>query len=86
MTTAAFVLIGVVGLFAHWLKKWLRAQTQANFVEYYFVAYTKHTAAVAVTFAVSMFGFVAQDPELTKASAFAAFSLGYLVDSAVNKD
>lgn len=84
LANIAFVLIGLAGLFSHWLKRYWRGQTDSTYWRYLFCIDVQSTKAAALTWAVSMFGFLATSPELSMASAYAAFSLGYMIDSAIN--
>jgi hypothetical protein len=80
-----FVSVGFAGLWAHWLKKYWRKQTENSFKCYLLKCEIKATKASLLTFAISMFGFLATSPDLTMYTAWSAFGLGYLIDSAVNK-
>lgn len=84
MDVVGFLLCGVLGLLAHWCKRWLRGQTDAGLYEYYMVRERKATVTTLLTFVVSLFGFLAGGPEWSMGTAYGAFSVGYLIDSAVN--
>jgi hypothetical protein len=84
MSEALFIIIGLAGLWAHWLKRYWRGQTQNTFWCYLFRCEVRATKAASLAFAVSMFGYLATEPSLTVQSAYAAFGIGYMIDSAVN--
>lgn len=85
MTFVLLLLIGLLGLFAHWLKKWGRGQTKASFVDY-MKAHRKHTIASLSALAGAIAGmFAVGDVVLTGQVAATTFLAGYSIDSAINK-
>lgn len=87
MTAIAFFLIGLIGWLGHWLKKWLAGQTTNNLWCYLVHCQPKATARSLLTFMTTWFGFMAAgQPDLTWATAYAAFLTGYTIDSALNRE
>lgn len=83
------LLIALAGMFAHYIKKWLRGETQDSLLEYLFGANSwKHTVQAAVAVVVTVFGmFSAGQLDLaTIAGLLTVFTIGYAGDSALNKD
>lgn len=83
------LVIALAGMFAHYVKKWLREETHDSVYAYFFDRDSiRHTvsAAGAVLFAVvSMF--MAGQVDLGSIAGLAAiFTIGYAGDSALNKD
>lgn len=85
MSILIFTLIGIAGLFAHWLKKWTQDQTTATLWQWWAIQNSKASVRTALTFATALFGFLSQDPPLTWATAYGVFLTGYALDSALNK-
>lgn len=85
MTFIAIIFIGLLGLFAHWVKKWCRGQTSAGFIEY-MRGERKHTIASLSALSSAIAGiYVVGDVVLTGQVAATAFLAGYSIDSALNK-
>ena len=81
--------IALLGMFAHYVKKWLRGETQDSLLEYLFGANSwKHTVQAAVAVVVTIVGmFTAGQLDLaTIAGLITVFTIGYAGDSALNKD
>jgi hypothetical protein len=87
MIAAALFFIGFVGWLGHWLKRYLAGQTPNDLICYLFRCQPKATARSFLTFFTGWFGFMAiGQPELTWGAAWSAFSTGYLIDSALNRE
>lgn len=85
MSFIYLILIGLVGLAVHWLKKWARGQTKSGFLVY-MRAHKKHSIASVCTVIGSVAAYAALgDIALSIQSAGQALTIGYMVDSAVNK-
>ncbi|WP_427501379.1 hypothetical protein ACQE3E_06670 [Methylomonas sp. MED-D] len=79
------ILLGLLGLFAHWAKRHWRGQSECSFTDY-LLTHKRHTAASVLTLIGSVVGlFAVGDVELTQQTAALAFMAGYNIDSAVNK-
>ena len=78
------LFIGVSGLVAHWAKQYFREQTTATLHDYFLVNERKATWNTLVTFGASFFAFLSSAPEFSMATAYAAFSVGYVINSALN--
>lgn len=85
MTFIALLLIGLSGLFSHWLKRWARGQTVSGFVEYMNANKRHSIAAVASLFGAIAALYTSGPVEFTQQYAALAFLAGYSVDSALNK-
>lgn len=89
MTSFIFILIGVLGMFSHGLKKYLKNELSGSVYRYFFVTNKKQTALAVLTCLGSLAAIVFGDQMPTdKLGAFVltAFSTGYMADSAINKD
>jgi hypothetical protein len=85
MTLIILIGIGLLGLVAHWLKKWARGQTKADFVEY-MSKHRRHSIASVSTLLASVITmYTAGDVALSSQSAAMAFTAGYMIDSTLNK-
>lgn len=85
MTLLLLILIGLVGLVAHWFKRWVRGQTEANLVDY-MLTHKRYTAASVLTVVGGVVGICATgDVDLSQQTAAIAFMAGYNIDSALNK-
>lgn len=81
--------IAMAGMFAHYVKKWLRLETHDSFCTYFFNRDSlKNTlsAAGAVALAVISMFLAGQVDLNTVAGLTAVFTIGYAGDSALNKD
>lgn len=89
---AAFAItlaIALGGMVAHYVKKWLRDETQDTFYTYFFDRDSiKHTLTAVGTVVAAIFSMaVAGQIDLTTFAGLAAiFTIGYAGDSALNKD
>ena len=84
-TFIALLLIGFLGLFSHWLKKWGRGQTKASFKEY-MKTHKNHSIASVSMLVSSIVGMYAiGDVELTNQVMATAFLAGFAIDSTINK-
>ena len=83
-----FYLIGLLGMLAHWAKRWLRSETKTSLWAYLFTTKPKYTAYALLTYTGAVF-FSALTMDLNFASKEAlllALTTGYTIDSAINKD
>lgn len=81
--------IALAGMFSHYVKKWLRDETQDTVYSYFFDADSiKHTLSAAGAVILAVGGmFVSGQVDLnTLAGLTAVFTIGYAGDSALNKD
>jgi len=81
--------VAFAGMFAHYVKKWLREETHDSLYAYFFDRDSlKHTlsAAGAVLLAVLSMFMAGQVDLNTIAGLTAIFTIGYAGDSALNKD
>lgn len=87
MTFIQLILLAMLGVFAHWLKRYLRGQSKASFYDYV-LHYRKQTTAsvtTAVTAVVAIYSTSELAEGLTAQVAALAFLAGYTGDSATNK-
>lgn len=86
MTLLTFILIGLVGQLAHYVKKWSRNEIECNLHDYV-MTHKKHTVGAVVTMIVAIVGLFGSSTviELTGQSMALAFFAGYSADSAMNK-
>ena len=85
MTLLVLLASGLAGLYAHWLKKWSRGQTKANFIDY-MAKHRKHSIAsvtALVAYVVNMYASV--DVATGSQYSAMAFMAGYMIDSSLNK-
>ena len=83
-----FLVVGLVGIVAHFLKRKLEGELAGNFWNYLFGSYTGRTLTALGTFVGSAFTYVytgAADGITWPALIGLAFSTGYMVDSSINK-
>jgi len=87
MIIAVVILASLIGIFAHWLKSWLRETITANFFEY-MVGAPKHTGAMLFTLTTALItGYQAGlFTGLDEQSLTIAFMAGFTADSAVNAE
>lgn len=81
--------IALAGMFAHYVKKWLRDETQDSVYAYFFDRDSiKHTLSAAGAVVVAVLSlFTAGQVDLgSLAGLTAIFTIGYAGDSALNKD
>lgn len=86
---ALALVIALAGMFAHYIKRWLRGETQDSLREYLFGAQSwKHTvqAAFAVIATVGTMFMAGQLDLATLTGLVTVFTIGYAGDSALNKD
>lgn len=83
-----FYLVGIAGMLAHWMKRYLR-QGGSNLLSYLFKKHPRYTLYALLTYTGAAFGLVVLGTatDLTSMQSLAlAFTAGYTVDSAINKD
>ena len=87
MIIAAVILTSLAGIFAHWLKSWLRETITASFIEYMIQA-PKHTGAMLFTLATALIaGYqTGMFTGLDEQSLTIAFMAGFTADSTINKE
>lgn len=87
MLATAIIFTAFFGIFAHWLKSWLRETITANFIEY-MIGAPKHTGAMLFTLATALItGYqTGLFTGLNEQSLTIAFMAGFTADSAVNAE
>lgn len=83
-----YLVIGVIGMFIHYLKKYLNGDILGNFWEYMLRDNIKHTIASVGGFIISGVGYVYSgvvEGMSWPALIGLAFTTGYSFDSAVNR-
>lgn len=83
------MVVALAGMFAHYVKKWLRGETSDTFYSYFFDRDSiKHTLSAAGAVIAAVGGmFLAGQVDLNTIAGLAAiFTIGYAGDSALNKD
>ncbi|QSB01972.1 hypothetical protein JWZ98_03145 [Methylomonas sp. EFPC1] len=85
MTLLLLLLAALFGLFCHWLKKWARGQTKAEF-KAYMLSHRKHSiASVCTTLGAVATLYTVGDVVLSSQTLALAFLSGFTLDSVVNK-
>lgn len=84
MTLLIYILIGLVGMLAHWLKKWARDEIDCSLYQYC-MTYKKHTIGAVITMIGSVLTIYSGGPDLSQVTATAVFIAGFAADSAANK-
>lgn len=86
---AIALVVALLGMFAHYIKKWLRGETHDTLLHYLFGAEAWKNTVQAVFTVVAAVGsmFIAGQVDIsTFAGLLALFTIGYAGDSALNKD
>jgi hypothetical protein len=83
----AYLVAAFVGIYAHWLKSWLRETIASSFVEY-MVNEPKHTGATLFTMVTALITLhqTGSLDDLTQQSVILAFGTGFVADSTLNKE
>ena len=87
MTFIALLALAMIGLFAHWFKKYCRGQSKASFKDY-MLHYKKQSLASLMTSlgaVITIYLSTEAANGLTSQLAGLAFMAGYIGDSATNK-
>ena len=85
MTILIFIAVGLIGLIAHWFKRWARAQTNKNFIVY-MAQNRKHSIASVLSVLGAVAGIGSMEMiEISQQTLSMAFLAGYSIDSMVNK-
>lgn len=86
MDLAIFILIGLCGQLAHWLKKWARGEIECGLWTYV-MTNKKHTIGAILAMLTTIIGLYAgtENIELTKQFMALSFFAGYTADSTLNK-
>ena len=78
---------GHLGLIGHYVKSYLRAQTQETFVRYFFVTNVKASLNTYVAFVAASVGLLTQVESSTPVMLFVtSFTAGFSINSALNSD
>ena len=88
LSAVLFFLVGIAGMFSHWLKRWIRAEKKMGFFHYLFTKNSRYTKYAFVSY-VGVFGGLTQIGIVDYASSeslILVFLAGYNIDSVVNKD
>lgn len=85
MTFLVLLAAAFAGLFAHWIKKWGRGETDAGFIDYMKENRKHSIGSVSAIFASVVSMYTIGDVVLTGQAAATAFMAGYVLDSAINK-
>lgn len=84
---AVFFGVGLLGMFAHFLKKWTRGEIAGGPIDY-LVSHPKHTVASILTFMGATAGLMASgqlDNLNLPVLVGLAFTTGWTIDSGINK-
>jgi len=84
MTIILYISLGLLGMVAHWLKKWGRGEIQNGLYDYC-MTHKKHTIGAICTMLGLVFPIYSASPEITQLSLSAVFLAGFGADSAANK-
>lgn len=87
MTFIALLALALIGLFAHWFKKYCRGQSKASFKDY-MLHYKKQSFAsltTALTAVIAIYASAEAADGITGQLSCLAFMAGYVGDSAANK-
>lgn len=85
---AVFIAVGLVGMFAHWWKKWLRGELGANLWDYLVVEHPRYTALAVTVFVSGALGLWVSGQLASMDLGpllLSAATAGYTCDSALNK-
>lgn len=85
MTLLLLINIGLIGLFAHWFKRWARGQTESDFITYMGVHKRHSLASVATMIGAVAALYSVSEVVLSQQAMALAFLAGYSIDSTVNK-
>jgi hypothetical protein len=87
VTVSIIFAVSLVGVFAHWLKGWLREEITSNFI-WYMVEEPKHTGAMLFTLVTTLITLYQTHAiiGLDEQSLTIAFMTGFTADSSVNKE
>ncbi len=82
-----YILAGFVGIYSHYVKKWLEDEVKGGFGKYLFGDHPKHTIATVLTFIGSGVTYVFMGTEVANWPSLLtlSFTMGYSLDSAINK-
>ncbi len=83
-----FYLAGIIGMLAHYTKKWARGQYVGNLWAYLFADHPRASLAAVITYTATAAGVLttASLAGMTLAQVAAlGFTTGYAIDSAVNR-
>ena len=81
------IVAGHLGLTGHYVKSFLRVQTQETFVRYFFVTNVKASLNTYVTYVAATVGLLTQVESSTPVMLFvASFTAGFSINSALNSD
>lgn len=88
LAAAIFGLAGVVGMFSHWFKRWIRAEVKVSLFDYLFTKNSRYTLYAFFSYAGVMAGLfqIGIDNYISSESLILSFMAGYNIDSVVNKD
>jgi hypothetical protein len=81
-------MTGFFGLFAHWLKRWSRGQTESDFWDY-MLANKRYSIGSVAGYLGAAATILSSEPiaDLYSTSVLGAlFAAGYMADSVINKD
>ena len=85
-TFFVFQFFAFLGLVGHWGKRYIRSQTDNNFF-YYMSGHWRYTMSSIITQIAGVFIMMASGADsLSMSTIGAAFMIGYMCDSAMNKD
>jgi phosphotransferase system glucose/maltose/N-acetylglucosamine-specific IIC component len=87
MMLVSMIVTACIGVYAHWLKSWLRETITSSFIDY-MVQAPKHTGAMLFTLAAALVtGYqTGMFTGLDEQSLTIAFMAGFTADSTVNKE
>lgn len=83
-----FFFLGVAGMVGHWAKRWVRLETDKTLWSYLFRDSPRYTLYAFLTYVGAVLSMVIfGDIDFASKEALGlAFTTGYSIDSAINKD
>lgn len=86
MNFAIVVVVGLLGVLAHWYNRYAQGRTDNTFVEYLMCYKARTFSSLLSNFAASSATFATAPVELSLQVVLLAFTSGYAIDSIMNKE
>jgi hypothetical protein len=80
-----FIVLGLVGAYAHWFKKFYVDKTTKDTLSMYIFSDPHSTLYAISSIAFSEMGLSVVNPSLTMTAVIAGLTTGYMFDSGINK-
>jgi hypothetical protein len=80
-----FIVLGLIGAYAHWFKKFYIDKTTTNTLKMYILTDLHSTLYAVSTIVFSEMGLSAANPSFTMTALIAGLTTGYMFDSGINK-